>query len=198
MGFPLFEASDLEQVLVKTFFISAMFYLHYQFSFYVVNLIYFVLFTFLLIHDHLLEEMQGGKSTRIVNCVLALKSYGEWKQVGGNGSWKYGGNLKPGSSGKCSMRRNSEPFVNSLSRNQSMDEKFQELEHNIHGESNEMVSKPKLFMCCWLIQFIHSKNSLNLALQTTSNSLNMLVHEVLSDKKPDEIPLVSIQASLNQ
>lgn len=118
MGFPLFEASDLEQ---------------------------------------------GGKSTRIVNCVLALKSYGEWKQVGGNGSWKYGGNLKPGSSGKCSMRRNSEPFVNSLSRNQSMDEKFQELEHNILGESNEM---------------------------TTSNSLNMLVHEVLSDKKPDEIPLL--------
>ncbi|KAH9730627.1 kinesin-like protein KIN-14I [Citrus sinensis] len=29
---------------------------------------------------------QGGKSARVVNCVLALKSYGEWKQTGGNGS----------------------------------------------------------------------------------------------------------------
>lgn len=34
---------------------------------------------------------QGEKSSRIVNSVLALKSYSEWKQTGANGVWKFGG-----------------------------------------------------------------------------------------------------------
>lgn len=66
---------------------------------------------------------QGGKSSRVVNCVLALKSYGEWKQTGGNGVWKFGGNVKPTTSAKCFVRKNSEPFTNSLSRTLSMNEK---------------------------------------------------------------------------
>ncbi|KAF2325128.1 hypothetical protein GH714_022927 [Hevea brasiliensis] len=40
---------------------------------------------------------QGGKSARVVNSVLALKSYSEWKQTGGNGVWKFGGNSTSGS-----------------------------------------------------------------------------------------------------
>ncbi|KAG6787081.1 hypothetical protein POTOM_008709 [Populus tomentosa] len=43
---------------------------------------------------------QGGKSARVVNTVLALKSYNEWKQTGGNGTWKFGGNVKPTVSAK--------------------------------------------------------------------------------------------------
>ncbi|KAF9688131.1 hypothetical protein SADUNF_Sadunf02G0165300 [Salix dunnii] len=43
---------------------------------------------------------QGGKSARVVNTVLALKSYSEWKQAGGNGIWKFGGNVKPSLSAK--------------------------------------------------------------------------------------------------
>ncbi|KAG6749835.1 hypothetical protein POTOM_046905 [Populus tomentosa] len=43
---------------------------------------------------------QGGKSARVVNTVLALKSYSEWKQTGGNGIWKFGGNVKPTVSAK--------------------------------------------------------------------------------------------------
>ncbi|KAK2965215.1 hypothetical protein RJ640_019970 [Escallonia rubra] len=66
---------------------------------------------------------QGGKSARIVNCVLALKSYGDWKQTGGNGVWKFGGNLKPTTSGKQFARKNSEPFTSSLSKNLSANEK---------------------------------------------------------------------------
>ncbi|KAM1160236.1 hypothetical protein ACFX19_033872 [Malus domestica] len=58
---------------------------------------------------------QGGKSARIVNCVLALKSYYEWKQGGGIGSWKYGGALKPPACGKYFLRKNSEPFSRTLS-----------------------------------------------------------------------------------
>ncbi|KAK1583488.1 hypothetical protein Q3G72_024209 [Acer saccharum] len=67
---------------------------------------------------------QGGKSAtaRILNCVLALKSYSEWKQSGGHGSWKFGANGKPSSAGtgKPFMRKNSEPFMNSFSRTLSV------------------------------------------------------------------------------
>ncbi|XP_071689851.1 kinesin-like protein KIN-14I [Rutidosis leptorrhynchoides] len=59
---------------------------------------------------------QGGKSSRIVNCVLALKSYSDWKQMGGNGTWKFGGNLKHTTPCKQLVRKNSDPFTNSVSR----------------------------------------------------------------------------------
>ncbi|GJT98701.1 kinesin-like protein KIN-14I [Tanacetum coccineum] len=38
---------------------------------------------------------QGGKLSRVVNCVLALKSYGEWKKAGAHGTFKFDGNPKP-------------------------------------------------------------------------------------------------------
>ncbi|KAL2323678.1 hypothetical protein Fmac_028057 [Flemingia macrophylla] len=66
---------------------------------------------------------QGGKSARIVNSVLALKSYSEWKQTGAHGVWKFGGTIKPTISAKSLVRKNSEPFTNSLSRNSSINEK---------------------------------------------------------------------------
>ncbi|KAG2693384.1 hypothetical protein I3760_08G094100 [Carya illinoinensis] len=105
---------------------------------------------------------QGGKSARIVNCVLALKSYSEWKQTGGNGVWKFGGSVKPTVSAKSFVRKNSEPFTNSLSRNFSMGEKsLNALSFDI--ESNEMP---------------------------TNCSLSMLVRAVLLDKKPEEVPML--------
>ena len=54
-----------------------------------------------------------------MNSVLALKSYSEWKQNGANGAWKFGGALKPTTLGKSFVRKNSEPFTNSLSRTSS-------------------------------------------------------------------------------
>ncbi|MED6135380.1 hypothetical protein PIB30_045885 [Stylosanthes scabra] len=84
---------------------------------------------------------QGGKSSRIVNCVLGLKSYGEWKQSGANGVWKFGGNLKPATSTKSFVRKNSEPFTNSLSRTSSLNEKSV-TGLNCEAESNsKMVDK---------------------------------------------------------
>lgn len=52
-----------------------------------------------------------------MNCVLGLKSYSDWKQEGGTGAWKFGGNIKSNASVKQIVRKNSEPFTNSLSRN---------------------------------------------------------------------------------
>ncbi|KAJ6404151.1 hypothetical protein OIU84_012357 [Salix udensis] len=104
---------------------------------------------------------QGGKSARVVNTVLALKSYSEWKQTGGNGIWKFGGNVKPSMSAKSFVRKNSEPFMNSLSRNLSMNEKsFNTLSSDLEN-SNKMHG---------------------------SGSLSMLVRAVLLDKKPEEVP----------
>lgn len=90
---------------------------------------------------------QGGKSSRIVNCVLALKSYNEWKQTGGNGTWKFGGNLKASTPNKQLIRKNSDPFTNSVSRS---------------NDNSKMHN----------------------------SSLSTLVHAVLLDKKPDEVPIL--------
>lgn len=94
-------------------------------------------------------QLKGGKSTRIVNCILALKAYSEWKQGGGSGSWKFGaGSLKPTSSGKYFIRKNLEPFMNSFSRTSSASEKSLEslssercVQGDICSELNATVSE---------------------------------------------------------
>ncbi|KAM0883467.1 hypothetical protein ACQ4PT_031614 [Festuca glaucescens] len=105
---------------------------------------------------------QGGKSARVVNCVLALKSYGDWKQCGGTGLWKFGGNLKPSASGKSLVRKNSEPFrrCQSMSEGEPPYEEagFSGDAHLDHGDMSR------------------------------SRPLKMLVSAVLSDKRPDEVP----------
>nr|GMD03568.1 kinesin-like protein KIN-14I [Ipomoea batatas] len=105
---------------------------------------------------------QGGKASRVVNCVLALKSYSEWKQAGGNGSWKLSGNVKPTSFGKQFFMRNSEPFMNSISRSASIVERA--LVSGDLGCDNSETEE--------------------------LGSLRMLVSKLLSDKKPEDIPLV--------
>ncbi|XP_050237642.1 kinesin-like protein KIN-14I isoform X2 [Mercurialis annua] len=103
---------------------------------------------------------QGGKSARVVNSVLACKSYSEWKQTGGNGVWKFGGNVKPSVPAKSFVRKNSEPFMNSLSRNSSMTER------SLNILSTDIDSKK----------------------MSSSGSFSTLVRAVLLDKKPEEIP----------
>lgn len=105
---------------------------------------------------------QGGKSTRVVNSVLALKSYNDWKQMGGNGAWKFGGNIKSATLGKSFVRKNSEHFMNSLSRSSSINGK------TLNANSSDLNSNK----------------------MSTSGSLNMLVRAVLLDKKPDEVPML--------
>ncbi|KAK9070833.1 hypothetical protein SSX86_009401 [Deinandra increscens subsp. villosa] len=43
---------------------------------------------------------QGGRLPKVVNCVLALKAYSEWKKAGANGRFLYVGNRKPSSKRK--------------------------------------------------------------------------------------------------
>ncbi|KAE8678118.1 Kinesin-4 [Hibiscus syriacus] len=89
---------------------------------------------------------QGGNSSRIVKCVLALKSYGEWKKSGAIGRWKYIESANPPTSFrpvKPFPRTNSEPFMNhSLSRTASLGEKSMD---SLNSEqSDDAVSVPFL------------------------------------------------------
>ncbi|CAI9787106.1 unnamed protein product [Fraxinus pennsylvanica] len=102
---------------------------------------------------------QGGKSSRIINSVLALKSYCEYKQAGGNGVWKFGGNVKTTASGKQFVRKNSEPFTSSLSRTMSTNEK------SLNGVCPDLESN-----------------------RMSTSSLSTLVRAILLDKKPEEVP----------
>lgn len=99
---------------------------------------------------------QGGKSARVVNTVLALKSYDEWKQGGGYGVWKFGGNVKPTttlSATKSFVRKNSEPFTNSLSRTSSLNDKSF---NSSNAEWNKTVSTVDSFttLCCFCCLFL--------------------------------------------
>ncbi|KAL3632745.1 hypothetical protein CASFOL_025729 [Castilleja foliolosa] len=109
---------------------------------------------------------QGGKSSRIVHCILALKSYNEWKQCGGNGLWKFSGNSnKPTYGGKQAVvRKNSELFMNFISRYKSAD--------SLSSEDNNADD----------VQGLNESG--------TSQSLQALVHELLSDKSPEDIPMI--------
>ncbi|EPS66832.1 hypothetical protein M569_07942, partial [Genlisea aurea] len=104
---------------------------------------------------------QGGNSSKVVNCVLALKSYYEWKQQGdGKGVWKFSGNMKPPTSGKQFFRRNSDLFVSSLSKYEKCPD----------PESNA--------------------RNVNETTDGSSNALHTRVCELLRDKQREDIPLI--------
>ncbi|XP_038714871.1 kinesin-like protein KIN-14I isoform X2 [Tripterygium wilfordii] len=122
---------------------------------------------------------QGGKSARIVNCVLALKSYSDWKQSGCIGSWKFAGNSKPPTSNgsRQFVRKNSEPFMNSISRTMSLGEK------SIDSLSSDQSSHDDVG---------HDHNDAG-----APRSLDMLVRAVLANKKQEEIPIL-LESMLSQ
>ncbi|KAE8675424.1 Kinesin-4 [Hibiscus syriacus] len=119
---------------------------------------------------------QAGKTKRIVQCVLALKSYSEWKKSGGVGAWKYIESAKPPtspvpvnpptSSGlvRSFTRRNSEPFMNcSLSRTMSLGEKSMDSLNSEQSDLSDTASLP---------------------------SLSMLVRAAILHKRQEEIPMI--------
>ncbi|KAL0921927.1 hypothetical protein M5K25_005877 [Dendrobium thyrsiflorum] len=120
---------------------------------------------------------RGGKSSRVVDSVLALKSYIEGKQSGKNGSSNFGGITRPGSLSKHFMRKSSDPFMNFISPTQSLPEKSSDdlsLEDNFNGDFSVQSTEMK-----------------------SSRSLNMLIHTALSNKKPEEVPSL-VETILNK
>uniref|UniRef100_R7W147 Kinesin-4 n=1 Tax=Aegilops tauschii TaxID=37682 RepID=R7W147_AEGTA len=111
---------------------------------------------------------KGGQGVRVVDCVLALKSFAETKKLGKQSLFKHGGIVKPSMSAKCSVRKN-EPFMKAMTRSHSA-----ELLRD--GVSPEQT----LGLDC----------SLEPAETITSDSIRMLVQTIISDKKPEEVPLL--------
>ncbi|KAK8967556.1 Kinesin-4 [Platanthera guangdongensis] len=121
-------------------------------------------------HEQRDMAWSGGKGSRVVDSVLALKYYIERSQVGKNGSSKFGGIARPGNSAKHFTRKSSDPFMNFISRTQSLPEKPPDdlsFEDSPSGD--------------FLIQSTKMKSS---------QSLNMLVRTALSNKKLEEVPLL--------
>ncbi|MCH84570.1 kinesin-4-like [Trifolium medium] len=117
---------------------------------------------------------QGGKSSRIVNCVLAMKSFAEGKLGGrsGSGSFKF---VKPPTPGKSILRKNSEPFMKSLWSMTLGDKDVGYMSDNSpYNDSGNDRQEGGSF-----------------------SSLNSLVRQYLSNKRPEEIP-IAVESLLNK
>lgn len=112
---------------------------------------------------------KGGKGVRVVDCVLSLKSFSENKTVGRQTPCKYGGNLKPSTSGKYFILKNSDAFMNKLIRSHTAEP----IQNIFSAEQN-----------------IATDRCLESTEMATPDSLGMLVRTLLLDKKPEEVPLV--------
>ncbi|KAJ1265713.1 hypothetical protein BS78_08G097100 [Paspalum vaginatum] len=113
---------------------------------------------------------KGGKSVRVVDCVLALKSFSESKKTGRQASCKYGGILKPLASGNYFILKNSDAFTNKNNMRNHSAEAFQNGFSGKQNVSTDIFSEPREL--------------------TFPNSLSALIHTILLDKKPEEIPLI--------
>ncbi|KXG23658.1 kinesin-like protein KIN-14Q [Sorghum bicolor] len=111
---------------------------------------------------------KGGKSVRIVDCILALKSFSESKKTGRQAACKYGGIPKPLASGKYFILKNSDAFMNKNARM-----------HSEEATQNAFPGEQKLSPDC-------SPESY----ETTTDSLSAVVRTILLDKKPEEVPLI--------
>ncbi|XP_051185254.1 kinesin-like protein KIN-14Q [Lolium perenne] len=112
---------------------------------------------------------KGGKGVRVVDCVLALRSFSESKTSGRQTPSKYGGISKPSIPGKYFILKNSDAFMNKLMRSHTAEP----IQNGISPEQNLTTD------CC-----IESCE------MATSESIKMLVHTLLLDKKPEEVPLI--------
>lgn len=52
------------------------------------------LLCYTLVNLTIYMKLQGGSSGKVVDCILCLKGYFEWRQSGGIGVWRYGGTVR--------------------------------------------------------------------------------------------------------
>ncbi|PSS14296.1 Kinesin-like protein [Actinidia chinensis var. chinensis] len=86
---------------------------------------------------------KGGSSSKVVDCILCLKGYCEWKQAGGIGVWRYGGTIRITSFPKESAAS----LVGSESADESVDEsessQYEQLLEFLHLSSDVAVEESK-------------------------------------------------------
>lgn len=74
---------------------------------------------------------KGGSSSKVVDCILCLKGYYEWKMAGGIGVWRYGGTVK--------ITSFSKGFPSSSIDSDSSDESLDESESSLHEQLSEFL-----------------------------------------------------------
>ncbi|XP_015163638.1 kinesin KP1 isoform X1 [Solanum tuberosum] len=94
---------------------------------------------------------KGGSSNKVVDCILCLKGYYEWKQAGGIGVWKYGGTVRITSCPKGSPSS----FGGSDSADDSVDD----------SESSQFDQ---------LLEFLHLSSEVSLEESNAANILTFL------------------------
>ncbi|KAK4355138.1 hypothetical protein RND71_024109 [Anisodus tanguticus] len=94
---------------------------------------------------------KGGSSSKVVDCILCLKGYYEWKQAGGIGVWKYGGTVRITSCPKGSPSS----FGGSDSADESLDD----------SESSQFDH---------LLEFLHLSGEVSLEESNAANILTFL------------------------
>ncbi|GAA0142101.1 microtubule binding motor protein [Lithospermum erythrorhizon] len=85
---------------------------------------------------------KGGSSAKVVDCILCLKGYYEWKQAGGIGVWRYGGTVKITALPKESPSSSS--FAGSESADESLDDFDSSSQYEQLVEYFQMSSKISL------------------------------------------------------
>ncbi|XVE50907.1 hypothetical protein DITRI_Ditri01bG0201000 [Diplodiscus trichospermus] len=94
---------------------------------------------------------KGGSMNKVVDCILCLKGYYEWKQAGGIGVWRYGGTVKI-----TAFPKGSPPsLVGSESADDSLD-----------GSESSQYEQ--------LLEFLHLSNDVAIEESKTANALAFL------------------------
>ncbi|KAM1806130.1 hypothetical protein ACFX11_029308 [Malus domestica] len=93
---------------------------------------------------------KGGSSSKVVDCILCLKGFYEWKQAGGIGVWRYGGTVRITSFPKGSLSS-----LGSESADESIDE----------SESSQFEQ---------LLEFLHLSSEVSTEESRTANALAFL------------------------
>ncbi|XWS09608.1 hypothetical protein CRYUN_Cryun39dG0004200 [Craigia yunnanensis] len=93
---------------------------------------------------------KGGSMNKVVDCILCLKGYYEWKQAGGIGVWRYGGTVKI-----TAFPKGSPPSVGSESADDSLD-----------GSESSQYEQ--------LLEFLHLSNEVAIEESKTANALAFL------------------------
>lgn len=125
---------------------------------------------------------QGGSSGKVVDCILCLKGYYEWKQAGGIGVWRYGGTVKIVSFPKGSP--------SSLGGSESADESLDDSDSSQYEQ---------------LFDYLHFSSEFSLEESNASNALALLfdrfglglLQAYLTEMSTlDELPLNSMVGKL--
>ncbi|KAJ0751405.1 putative minus-end-directed kinesin ATPase [Helianthus annuus] len=113
----------------------------------------------------------GGSSGKVVDCILCLKGYHEWRQSGGVGVWKYGGTVRITSFPKGSPSS----LIGSESADESLDEsessQFEELLEYLHLSSEVALEESKVLTALTFL-FDHFAIGLLQAYLTETNELD--------------------------